>query len=142
MFSYTNSRRFTLFQSAFAKQIALIEKNKIKYLKHGNLKSIRTFIDIDDAMNAYWLTAKKGKIGGIYNIGGNDTASVGDVLKTLISFSKKRIKTREDKKLLRPVDINKQLPNSKKFRKDTKWKPKVSLSNSLRNLLNDIRSDI
>ena len=63
MFSYTNSRRFTLFQSAFAKQIAEIEKNKIKYLKHGNLKSIRTFIDIDDAMNAYWLTAKKGKIG-------------------------------------------------------------------------------
>ena len=52
MFSYTNSRRFTLFQSAFAKQIALIENNKIKYLKHGNLKSIRTFIDIDDAMNA------------------------------------------------------------------------------------------
>ena len=78
----------------------------------------------------------------IYNIGGNDTASVGDVLKTLISFSKKRITTKEDKKLLRPVDINKQLPNSKKFRKDTKWKPKVSLSNSLRNLLNDIRSDI
>jgi len=142
MFSYTNSRRFTLFQSAFAKQIALIEKNKIKYLKHGNLKSIRTFIDIDDAMNAYWLTAKKGKIGGIYNIGGNDTASVGDVLKTLISFSKKRITTKEDKKLLRPVDINKQLPNSKKFRKDTKWKPKVSLSDSLRNLLNDIRSNL
>ena len=141
MFSYTNSRRFTLFQSAFAKQIALIEKNKIKYLKHGNLKSIRTFIDIDDAMNAYWLTAKKGKIGGIYNIGGNDTASVGHVLKILISFSKKRILTKEDKKLLRPVDINKQLPNSKKFRKDTKWKPRVSLSNSLKNLLNDIRAD-
>ena len=40
MFSYTNSRRFTLFQSAFAKQIAEIEKNKIKYLKHGNLKAL------------------------------------------------------------------------------------------------------
>ena len=66
MFSYTNSRRYTLFQSAFAKQIAEIEKNKKKYLFHGNLESIRTFIDIDDAMSAYWLTAKRGKIGEIY----------------------------------------------------------------------------
>jgi len=142
MFSYTNSRRFTLFQSAFAKQIIEIERNKIDYLKHGNLKSIRTFIDIEDAMNAYWLAAKKGKIGAIYNIGGNDTASVGDVLKTLISFSKKTILIKEDKKLLRPVDIHKQLPNSMKFRKDTKWKPKVRLSSSLKNLINDIRANI
>ena len=49
---------------------------------------------------------------------------------------------KEDKKLLRPVDINKQLPNSKKFRNDTKWKPKVRLSRSLKNLLNDIRTDL
>ncbi len=142
MFSYTNSRRYTLFQSAFAKQIAEIEKNKKKYLSHGNLKSIRTFIDINDAMSAYWLTAKKGKIGEIYNIGGNDTASVETVLKKLISFSKKKIKLKKDKKLFRPVDVNKQLPNSNKFRRDTRWRPKVDLASSLENLLNDIRPRI
>ena len=142
MFSYTNSRRYTLFQSAFAKQIAEIEKNKKKYLFHGNLESIRTFIDIDDAMSAYWLTAKKGKIGEIYNIGGNDTASIKLVLKKLISLSKKKITLRRDKKLFRPVDVNKQLPNSNKFRRDTNWKPKVDLKTSLENLLNDIRPRI
>ena len=142
MFSYSNSRRYTLFQSAFAKQIAEIEKDKKKYLQHGNLKSIRTFIDINDAMRAYWLAAKKGKIGEIYNIGGNDTASVELVLKKLISLSKKKIILRKDKKLFRPVDVDKQLPNSKKFRRDTKWKPKVNLTRSLESLLNDIRQRI
>ena len=93
-------------------------------------------------MSAYWLTAKKGKIGEIYNIGGNDTASIKLVLKKLISLSKKKITLRRDKKLFRPVDVNKQLPNSNKFRRDTNWKPKVDLKTSLENLLNDIRPRI
>ena len=54
-------RRTNLFQSSFASQIAKIEKGKQKFLYHGNLKSIRSFLDIDDAVEAYWITAKKVK---------------------------------------------------------------------------------
>ena len=93
MFSYTNARRSNLFQSAFARQIVLCELNKKKYLKHGNLKSVRTFVDIEDAMEAYWMAAKKGKIGEIYNIGGNKTISVEQFLKELLRQSKKKIKS-------------------------------------------------
>ena len=71
MFSYTNARRKDLFATSFANQISLIEKGIIKILRHGNLESVRTFVDISDAMEAYWLTAKKGKIGEFYNIGSN-----------------------------------------------------------------------
>ncbi len=39
-------------------------------MSHGNLNSVRNFIDTEDAMEAYWLAAKRGKIGEIYNIGG------------------------------------------------------------------------
>ena len=60
MFSYTNARRKNLFMSAFANQIAAIERGKIKKLRHGNLDSVRCFQDINDAMDAYWLTAKYG----------------------------------------------------------------------------------
>ena len=66
MFSYTNARRYNLFQTAFANQIVKIERGKLNYLKHGNLNSIRTFVDIEDAMDAYWLAATKGKIGEIW----------------------------------------------------------------------------
>ena len=41
MFSYMNARRNNLFQTAFANQVAAIEQGKLKYLRHGNLKSKR-----------------------------------------------------------------------------------------------------
>ena len=66
MFSYTNARKNYLFQTSFAKQIADIEKGKKKILVHGNLNSVRNIIDIYDAMEANWLTAKRGKLGEVY----------------------------------------------------------------------------
>jgi GDP-mannose 4,6-dehydratase len=139
MFSYTNSRRNNLFQTAFANQIAKIERGKLKKLKHGNLKSIRTFVDIDDAMEAYWLAATKGRIGEIYNIGGNKTISVKQFLKELIKLAKCKIKHSTDKNLLRPQDVTLQIPDVRKFNKDTGWRPKVIFKDSVKKLLNECR---
>jgi len=139
MFSYTNARRTNLFQSAFALQIAKIEKNKQKILKHGYLGSKRTFVDIYDAMEAYWLTALKGKIGEIYNIGGNKVISVKKFLSILIKNSTTKIKTRLDKKLIRPKDLILQRVNCKKFIKHTGWKPKVTFQSSVAKLLEECR---
>tara|TARA_B100000989_G_scaffold299059_1_gene292685 strand:+ start:16100 stop:17092 length:993 start_codon:yes stop_codon:yes gene_type:complete len=138
MFSYINPKRTNLFQTSFADQISKLEmkNNKKNYLYHGNLKSIRTFISIDDAMRAYWIVATKGKVGEIYNIGGNSVVSVGGILKDLISRSKTKIKTKIDKSLIRPIDVTLQIPDVKKFYKDTRWKPKMKLGESLDNLLN------
>ena len=139
MFSYTNGRRYNLFQSSFAKQIIEIENNKKKFLVHGNLNSLRSIIDIEDAMEAYWLTAKKGKIGEIYNIGGNKSISVKKVLDYMKNYSKKKIISKQDKNLIRLKDINIQIPSSAKFRKDISWKPKVSIKDSLKKLINNER---
>ncbi len=139
MFTYMNPRRTNLFQSSFASQIAKIEKGKQKFLYHGNLKSIRSFLDIDDAVEAYWITAKKGKVGEIYNMGGTKAFKVGDFLKKLIEISDKKVKCKIDKKLLRKKDVTLQIPSVKKFKKDTNWKPKVNLNDSLKKLLNEFR---
>jgi len=139
MFSYMNARRNNLFQTAFANQVAAIEQGKLKHLKHGNLNSKRTIIDTDDAMEAYWLTAKKGKIGEIYNICGNQKISVGNFLNKLISFSNKNIKSVLDKNLVRPKDINVQISDFRKFNKHTGWTPKIDLNRSILNLLNECR---
>lgn len=139
MFSYTNPRRDNLFQTSFAKQIVLIEKGKLKKLRHGNLMSVRNFIDIDDAMEAYWFAAKKGKIGEIYNIGGKKIISVKSFLNELIKLSTTKINKIVDKKLLRPQDINLQVCDSRKFRKDTGWKPKVGFKKSINKLMLECR---
>ena len=58
MFTYINPRRSDLFATSFARQIARIEAGLQDTLFHGNLKSIRTLLDVRDAMRAYWLAAK------------------------------------------------------------------------------------
>ena len=140
MFSYTNARRKNLFMSAFANQIVEIERGKKKMLKHGNLDSVRCFQDIDDAMNAYWLTAKYGKIGEIYNIGGNKIVSVKGYLRELTKLSRKKIVLKLDPMLLRPQDILFQKPDVSRFKKDVKWKTKVGFRESVRKLLEDCRN--
>lgn len=141
MFSYSNARRLNLFQTSFAKQIIDYKGLKNEYLMHGNLKSVRTFIDIKDAMNAYWLAATKGKLGEIYNICGNKTISVEDYLKELIMISGKKIKTKLNIRLLRKKDITVQIGSSAKFIKDTGWKPKISFRQSVKNLLEDTKKN-
>ncbi len=136
MFTYINPRRINLFASHWAHQIAKIEKGKKKFLFHGNLNSTRAILDTNDAMEAYWLTAKKGKIGEIYNIGGTEPYKISVILKKLKLLSTKKIISKIDKKLLRKKDIKYQMPDSKKFIKDTGWKVKTNVDESLKNLLN------
>ncbi len=142
MFTYLNPKREDLFATSFAKQIAKIEVGKQKYLKHGNLNSTRTIIDVNDAMRAYWLAVLKCKYGESYNIGGTKIITVGEFLEKLKSLSKVSIKTRIDKKLFRPADVTLQIPNIDKFAKVTGFKTKVSFENSLLNLLNYWRSKV
>ena len=139
MFTYINPRRENLFATHWARQIARIEQGKQKKLKHGNLNSTRTLIDIDDATSAYWLAAKRGKIGEIYNIGANESISIRKVLGILKKKSKIEIISKTDKSLLRKTDIPLQIPSSKKFIRDTRWKQNFNLETSLTKLLNESR---
>lgn len=143
MFTYTNPRRNNLFQTAFASQISKFEKksknNKKNILYHGNLNSKRCILDIYDAMEAYWLAAKKGKIGEIYNISGYKIISIKNYLKELIKKSKVKIITKINPKLIRPIDIELQLPESKKFRKHTGWYEKISFKDSIDKFINECR---
>lgn len=139
MFSYSNARRKNLFQTAFARQIVNCERGKSNLVYHGNLQSIRTFVDIQDAMESYWLTACRGKIGEVYNICGNKIISIKDYLSELKKNTKVHFKTKLDKLLLRPQDVILQIASCKKFKKHTGWKPKVSFEYSVKKLLNEVR---
>ena len=135
MFAYINPRRADLFASAFAKQVAWIEEGLQDTLVHGNLDSVRTFVDVRDAMKAYWDAVLYCEPGEVYNIGGTATMTVGEVLKKLISMSKVKIRTELDTKLLRPADVTLQIPSVEKFMKKTGWKPMYPFEESIADLL-------
>lgn len=146
MFTHTGPRRGDVFaESSFAKQIAMIEYNKIPpIIKVGNLKSVRTFADVRDAVNAYYLLLTvKPKPGEFYNIGGNFTCTVGEMLEYLISKSKtKNIKVKVDSNRLRPIDADLQIPDTSKFKNHTGWKQKYSFKRTMDDLLNYWRKEI
>lgn len=55
---------------------------------HGEGKSVRSFIYIDDTVSAISTILEKGVIGEIYNIGSDEEYSVLDVLKKLVKIMK------------------------------------------------------
>jgi GDP-mannose 4,6-dehydratase len=135
MFAYLNPRRIDLFATSFARQVARIEVGLQSDLLHGNLDSVRTIVDVRDAMRAYWEALLRCEPGEVYNIGGTATMSVGEVLKRLIAMARKPIPTRLDAALLRPADVTLQIPNVDRFVAATGWKPKYSFDDSLSHLL-------
>jgi GDPmannose 4,6-dehydratase/GDP-4-dehydro-6-deoxy-D-mannose reductase len=144
MFTHTGPRRGSVFaESAFAKQIAEVEAGvSTGPVRVGNLDSIRTLADVRDAVRAYWLLLEKGEPGDVYNIGGEETMTIGDVLSRLKSMAKCPIEHVIDPALLRPSDVTLQIPDTTKFRKATGWKPEISANQTLLDLLNYHREQI
>jgi GDPmannose 4,6-dehydratase/GDP-4-dehydro-6-deoxy-D-mannose reductase len=142
MFAYLNPRRGDLFSTSFAKQVVRIEKGLQKELLHGNLESVRTIIDVRDAMESYWYATEKGKPGEVYNIGGEKVIKVGEFLDVLKTLAKCEIPSRVDASLLRPTDVTLQIPDTTKFKRETGWSPKYSFEESVEHLLNHCRKEI
>jgi GDP-mannose 4,6-dehydratase len=147
MFTHTGPRRGEVFaESSFAKQIALIEAGLIKpEINVGNLNSLRTWADVRDAVRAYFmLLTIKPKIGETYNIGGNFTCTIGEMLDYLISISsfKNEIKIIVNPGLIRPLDADLQIPDTTKFESHTGWKPEIQFEKTMQDLLEYWRINI
>lgn len=137
-FTHSGPRRGGVFvDSWFAKQIAQIEKGIIEPKIHvGNLESIRTFMDVRDTVRAYWLALEKCIPGEVYNVGGNETYTIRQMLEMLLGMSDvKNIETFVDPELLRPSDVTRQIPSSSKFKKTTGWEPEIPYSVTLKETL-------
>jgi len=137
-FTHTGPRRVEVFVvSAFAKQIASIEKGiQEPVIKVGNLDSIRTFCDVRDMVRAYWLLLEKGELGEIYNIAGNETMTIREVLNQLLYISNVgNVEVIVDQKLLRPKDVTLQIADDSKFRRLTGWEPEIHIKKTLRDTL-------
>jgi len=146
MFTHTGPRRGDVFaESTFAKQIAMIEQGLIEpVVKVGNLNSLRTIADVRDAVKAYHMLLTVNPLPGeSYNIGGEYTCTIGEILDYLISLSPvKDIKIEIDSERIRPIDADLQIPNPKKFMDHTGWKPEISFEKTMLDLLNYWREKV
>ena len=146
MFTHTGPRRGDVFaESTFAKQIALAEAGLIEpIVKVGNLDSLRTIADVRDAVRAYHMAVTiKPEPASYFNIGGNYTTTVRELLNDLINLSTcKDIKVEIDRERLRPIDADLQIPDISKFKAHTGWEPQIPYAKTIEDLLNYWRSEI
>lgn len=143
-FTHTGPRSKEVFVApAFAKQIALAEaglSDPVVYV--GNQDSIRTFLDIRDMVEAYWLMTETCPPGEAYNIAGAHTCTIGEMLDVLLSLTDVQPKVEVDPRLLRPSDVTRQVPDTTKFREATGWRPRIPFEQTLRDILDYWRDQV
>ena len=103
------------------------------------------FFNVRDAVRAYYLLVTKDPIAGeYYNIGGQHTAEIGEILNHLISISSlsQKLKIEVDPDRLRPIDADLQVPNTSKFENHTGWKPAYSFEETMQDLLDYWRQKV
>lgn len=125
---------------SFCKQVVEIEKtNKPGVIKVGNLSSKRDFTDVRDIVNAYRLLALKGKSGETYNVGSGHSYKIEDLLNIILSLTNASVKVEIDPARFRPVDTPEVRADISKLVKDTGYKVKHDLKDTIKEIMDSYR---
>lgn len=124
--------------ASFAKQLAKIKKgNSLDgNLVAGDVSIIRDFLDVRDVVAAYYSLMHNGKKGEVYNVCSGKGVSLKEVALIMADILKVKINIIIDERLIRPNDIKKIIGSNTKIKQSLGWKPKLSLKQSLHDILN------
>jgi len=123
--------------SDFVRQLVRIKKGKQPgVIEVGNLKPRRAFLDVEDAVNGFYLAALKGNYGEVYNLCAAETHSIGEVLRVALRLSGVKAKVRQASHLMRPSDERIIFGSTEKFRRHTGWYSQKSLQETIQSMLN------
>ena len=147
MFTHTGPGRTMMSaENFYAREVALREKDNSNIIKVSNkvgMKSIRTWAHVKDAVKNYRNIFKSNKT-GIYNISGETTKSIQEVLDFLINISNidRKIKYIPDEKFFRKIDVNRQVVDINKFKQDIDWSNIYTFEELMSSLLGYWRQNV
>jgi len=120
----------------FASQIAEIEKGKQEpVIKVGDLSAYRDFTFVADVVAAYVALLEKDVESGVYNICSGKERKMEEILNTLVSLAKVKIKVEIDQNRLRPSEVPFFVGNCDKLKKTTAWQPKYDFKQGMKEVL-------
>jgi nucleoside-diphosphate-sugar epimerase len=90
---------------------------------------------VNDVVRGFYLAALKGKRGEAYNLCGTQAYEISEILRIAIRLSGVKPEIRPVPRLMRPSDERIILGQTKKVRKDTGWKPLLSIEQILESML-------
>jgi len=122
--------------SDFVRQIIRIKKGRQSpIIEVGNLEPRRAFLDVNDAVRGFYLTAMKGKYGEVYNLCAAKTHKMREILQIAMRLAGVKAEIRRVAHLMRPSDEKIIFGSTKKLYRDTGWKPQCSVEHTLRSML-------
>ena len=126
----------------FCKQVAEIEKNlREPILRVGNLKAKRDFTDVRDVVKAYFELIKSGVKGETYNVGSGVAVGIDEILNIILSMSNAKIEVFVDQNKLRLIDVLVVKADISKIIEHTKWTPTLDIKTTIKDTLDDFRSN-
>jgi nucleoside-diphosphate-sugar epimerase len=122
--------------SDFVRQLIRIKKGlQPPVIAVGNLTPRRAFLDVNDAVCGFYLAALTGRHGEVYNLCATETHQIGDLLQLAMRLSGVKTEIQQAPHLMRPSDENIIFGSTDKLRRDTGWKPSVSMEQTLSAML-------
>jgi nucleoside-diphosphate-sugar epimerase len=136
LFNTTGPGKINDAPSDFVRRLIRIKKGlHPPVLEVGNLKPRRAFLDVNDAVQGFYVAALKGKRGEAYNLCATTTYEIGELLQVAIRLSGVKAEIRPVSHLMRPSDEKIIFGSTEKLRKDTGWKPTRTVEQTLSSML-------
>jgi nucleoside-diphosphate-sugar epimerase len=136
LFNTTGSGKTNDAPSDFVRQLARIRSGRqAPVIEVGNLKPRRAFLDVNDTVRGFYLAALKGVHGKTYNLCASRTHRISDLLAIAIRLSGVNPKITIAHRLMRPSDEKVIFGSTEKIRRDTGWKPMISIEQTLLSML-------
>lgn len=124
----------SLVASQFCKQFAAGNNCPIKV---GNIESARDFIDIRDAVSAYWQIAVKGERGEIYNVASGVPTRIARLLEIFSDLSGGKHEVVVDQSRIKSVDTDIVFGVCDKLTQISGWQPQIPLQQSLADMYSE-----
>jgi len=136
-FNHTGPRHSETFVvPSFCRQIARIEKGGVKnIIAVGDLSTKRDLSDVRDIVNGYFLMARKGRPGEVFQLCSGRTVAIKTVLNKLLGMAAVPIKVKTDKSRLRKSDIPVLKGDNSRAKKQLGWENNYELEHTLSDTL-------
>jgi len=120
----------------FAKQVTEIKLGRREpVLKVGAIDVTRDFTDVRDVVQAYLALMERGESGEAYNVCSGREFSIREILEELIRLAEVKCRIIVDNARLRAVERKRNRGSFEKLAKCTGWNPRITLTESLRDVL-------
>jgi GDP-mannose 4,6-dehydratase len=131
-----------LVASKIAKIAAIAKKEGQREFVFGNINAVRDFTDVRDIVLGYLLTAKKGRVGEVYNLCSGKGTKIKDMISMALDYVglDNMVKIISDKRLFRKTEPDTIIGDNTKARNELGWKPKIPFEQTLKEMIDNYLS--